>query len=65
MLKCSHKYDLVKEKKECQSFDICPRQHLHNFCYRMIVLVREVLSAKLVLRYKHKSEAILWALSQN
>ena len=60
MLKCSHKDDLVqKKKKECQSFDICPRQHLHNFCYLMIVLVRGVLSVKLVSRYKQKFEAIL------
>ena len=65
MFKCSHKCDLIKEKKECQNFGICPRQHLHNFCYLMIVLVKGVLSAKLVLRYKHKFEAILWALSQN
>ena len=58
-LKCSHKYDLVRKKRECQSFDICPRQHSHNFCCLMIVLVSGVLSAKLVLRYKHKFEAIL------
>ena len=65
MLKRSHKYDLVRKKRECQSFDVCPRQHQHNFCYLMIVLVREVLSAKLVLRYKQKFEAIIQALSQN
>ena len=60
MLKRCHKYDLARKKKtERQSFDICPRQHLHNFCYLMIVLVKGVLSAKLVLRYKHKFEAIL------
>ena len=61
MLKCSHKYELVQEKKkrEFQSFDVCPRQYSHNFCYLMIVLVRGALSAKLVLRYKHKFEAIL------
>ena len=34
-------------------------QRWHNFCYLMIVLVRGALSAKLVLRYKHKFEAIL------
>ena len=56
---------LFGRKRECQSFDVCPRQHSHNFCYLMIVLVRGVLSAKLVLRYKHKFEAILQALSQN
>ena len=50
---------LFGRKRECQSFDVCPRQHWHNFCYLMIVLVRGVLSAKLVLRYKHKFEAIL------
>ena len=49
---------LFGKKRECQSFEVCPRQHSHNFCYLMIVLVR-VLSAKLVLRYKHKFEAIL------
>ena len=60
IFKCSDKYDLVREKKtECQSFDVRPRQHLHNFCYLMIVLMRGVLSAKLALRYKHKVEAIL------
>ena len=59
ILKCSHKYDLVwKKKRECQSFDVCPRQHSHN-SYLMTVLVRGVLSAKLVLRYKHIFEAIL------
>ena len=58
MLKCSHKYDLVRKKRVCQSFDVCPRQHSHN-SYLMIVLVRAVLSAKLVLRYKHKVEVIL------
>ena len=50
---------LFRKKRECQSFDICPRQHLHNFCYLMIVLVRGVLSVKLVSRYKQKFEAIL------
>ena len=50
---------LFGKKRECQSFDACPRQHSHIFCYLMIVLVRAVLSAKLVLRYKHKFEAIL------
>ena len=55
---------LFGKKRECQSFEVCPRQHSHNFCYLMIVLVR-VLSAKLVLRYKHKFEAILQAVSQN
>ena len=40
-------------------------QCLHDFCYGMIVLARGVLSTKLVLRYKHKFEAILYALSQN
>ena len=60
MLKYSHKYDLVqKKKRECQSFDVCPRQYLDIFCYLMIVLVRGVLSAKLVLKYKHKFETIL------
>ena len=63
-LKCSHKYDLVRKKRECQSFEVCPRQHSHDFCYLMIVLVR-VLSAELVLKYKHKFEAILYAVSQN
>ena len=57
-LKCSHKYDFVRKKRECQSFEVCPRQHSHNF-YLMIVLVRAVPSAKLVLRDKHKFEAIL------
>ena len=37
----------------------------HNFCYLMIVLVRGVLSAKLILSYKDKFEAILYGLSQN
>ena len=64
MLKCSHKYDLVRKKRVCQSFDVCPRQHSHN-SYLMIVLVRAVLTAKLVLRYKHKFETILKVLSQN
>ena len=50
---------LFGKKRECQSFDVCPRQHLHNFCYLMTLLVREVLSAKLILRYKNKLEAIL------
>ena len=59
MLKCTHKYDLVQKNRECQSFGVCPRQHSHNFCYLMIVLVKAVLSAKLVLRYKHKFKAIL------
>ena len=48
-----------EKKRECQSFDVCPRQHPHNFCYLMIALVRGVLIAKLVLRYKHKFKAIL------
>ena len=48
-----------EKKRECQSFDICPRQHPHNFCYLMIALVRGVLIAKLDLRYKHKFKAIL------
>ena len=59
MLKCSHKYDLVRRKGAWQSFDACTRQHSHNFCFLMIVLLRGVLNAKLVLRCKHKSEAIL------
>ena len=46
------------KKRECQSFHVLPRQHLH-VCYLMIVLVRAVLSTKLVLRYKHKFEATL------
>ena len=29
---------------------LCPWQHLHNFCYLMIVLVRGVLSANLILK---------------
>ena len=37
---------------------LCHLQHSHNF-YLMIVLVRGVLSAKLVLSYKQKFEAIL------
>ena len=49
---------LFGKERECQSFDVCPRQHSHNSCYLMIVLVRGVLSAKLVLRYKHIFEAI-------
>ena len=57
-VKSSHKYDLARKKSECQSFEVCPRQHSHNFCHLMIVLVR-VLSAKPVLMYKHKFEAIL------
>ena len=59
MLKWSHKYDLVRKKRECQSFHVCPRQHWDNFCYLMTALVRAILSAKLVLKYKHKFEAIL------
>ena len=59
MLKYSHKYDLVKKKRECKTFDVWPRQYSHNFCYLMIVLVRGVLSIKLVLMYKHKFKAIL------
>ena len=66
MLKCSRKYDLARKKKgkkkkkrECQSFDVCPRQHSYNFCYLMIASVRGILIAKLVLRYKHKFEPIL------
>ena len=31
----------------------------------MIVLVRGVLNAKLALRYKHKFEAVPYAVSQN
>ena len=59
MLSCSHKYDLARKKRECQSFDVCLRQHSHN-SYLMTVLVRGVLSGKLVLlRYKHKFEAVL------
>ena len=34
-----------------------PSQRLHNFCYLMTVLVRGVLSAKIVLKYKYKYEA--------
>ena len=64
MLKCSHKYDLF-EKKENAKVATYALDNIHNFCYLMIVLVRAVLSAKLVLRYKHKFEAILYALSQN
>ena len=44
---------LSGKKRECQSFDVCPTQHLHNFFSLMIVLVRGVLSAK------QKFEAIL------
>ena len=55
---------LFGKKRECQSFEVCPRQHSHNFCYLMIVLVR-VLIAKLVLMYKHKFEVNLQAVSQN
>ena len=40
MLKCSHKYDLVRKKRECETFDVRPRLHSHNFCYIMIVLVK-------------------------
>ena len=50
---------LFGKKKDCQGFDVCPRQYLHNFCYIIIALVRGVLRAKLVLRYKHKFETIL------
>ena len=50
---------LFGKKRECQSFDVCPRQHSHNFFYLMILLVKGVLSAKLVIRYKNKLEAIL------
>ena len=50
---------LSGKKRECQSFDVCPTQHLHNFFSLMIVLVRGVLSAK------QKFEPILYALSQN
>ena len=39
---------------------LCHWQRSHNFCYLMIVLVRGVLSAKLVLRYKHKFEEFYW-----
>ena len=59
MLKDSQKYDFVRKKREFQIFDACPRQHSHSFCYLIIVLVRALLSAKLVLKYKHKFEAIL------
>ena len=44
---------LFGKERECQSFDVCPRQHSHNSGYLVTVLVRGVLSAKLVLRYKH------------
>ena len=50
---------LFEKKKECQSFSVCPRQNSHNFCHLMIALVIGVPSAKLVLRYTHKFEAIL------
>ena len=56
---------LFSKRRECQSFDVFPRQHSHNFCYLVIVLVRAALSTKLVLRYKHKFKAILKDLSQN
>ena len=59
MFKCSHNYDLVREKKENAKVSTYALDNIHNFCYLMIVLVRAVLSAKLVLRYKHKFEAIL------
>ena len=49
---------LFEKKENAKVFDVCPRQHSHDFCYLMIVLVRAALSAKLVLRYKHKFEAI-------
>ena len=48
-----------KKKKECQSCGVCPGQHSDNPCYPMTVLVRGVLSAKLVLSYKDIFEAIL------
>ena len=46
-------------KKENAKVSTSALDNIHNFCYLMIVLVRAVLSAKLVLRYKHKFEAIL------
>ena len=49
---------LFEKKRKCQNFDVRSRQHSHNFCYIMIVLMRGVLTAKLVLRYKHKFKAI-------
>ena len=58
MLKCSHKYDLVR-KKENPKVSMYALDNIYNFCYLMIVLVRALLSSELVLRYKHKFEAIL------
>ena len=46
-------------KKENAKVSTYALDNIHNFCYLMIVLVRAVLSAKLVLRYKRKFEAIL------
>ena len=58
MLECSHKYDLVMKKNRMSKFSRMPKTTF-AFFYLMIVLVRAALSAKLVLRYKHKFEAIL------
>ena len=64
IVKCSHKYDLDWKRKSAKVLTNA-LYNVHNFCYFMIVLVRPVLCAKLVLRYKQKFEAILLALSPN
>ena len=46
-------------KKENAKVATYVLDNIHNFCYLIVVLVRAVLSARLVLRYKHKFKAIL------
>ena len=46
-------------KKENAKVPTYALDNIHSFCCLMIVLVRALLSAKLVLRYKHKFEAIV------
>ena len=49
-------------KKDNSKVSTYALDNTHSFCYLMIVLMRAVLSTKLVLRYKYKFEAIVLGL---
>ena len=53
---------LFGKKKNAKVLTYAP-DNIHIICYLMSLLVRGLLSAKLVLRYKNQFEAILQALS--